>query len=49
MVLLAHIFVQATGVQEATPLHWIISQEEMELLDPVYAQDKNLLKLCVMP
>jgi len=38
------VFVRATAVQNAPPMRRIMTQEEMEAMDPVYAQDEELLK-----
>ncbi len=43
VVLPDHIFIRAGGVEHAPPMHWIVSQEEMEATDPVYAQDEGVL------
>ena len=38
------VFVRAGATQRAPPMQRIITQEEMEATDPIYAQDEELLK-----
>ena len=44
MVLPDHVFVKAGKVEYAPPMRRIVAQEEMEATDPIYAQDKEILK-----
>src|SRR6266702_140534 len=44
VVLPDRVFVQAAATQRAPPMRRIMAQEEMEVADPVYTQDKGLLK-----
>ena len=44
IVLPDQVFVQATEVGETLPMQRIVSKEEMEQEDPVYAQDEALVK-----
>ncbi|SRR6266702_1931827 len=46
-VLPDRVFAQAMMTGKAPPLHRIVSTEEMEQEDPVYAQDETLIKLWV--
>ncbi len=42
-VLPDHVFVRVIRAEQAPPLQWVISQEEMEPTNPVYQQDKKVL------
>ncbi len=44
VVLLERVFVRASHTQKAPPLRQIVTQEEMSPQDPVYEQNKDLLK-----
>jgi len=44
VVLPDRVFVRAATTQRAPPMRRIMAQEEMEATDPIYAQDKELLK-----
>jgi len=44
VILPDHVFVRAGVMQRAPPMQRIVAQEEMEAVDPIYAQDKELLK-----
>ncbi len=44
IVLPDHIFTRAGTVERAPPMHRILTQEEMEATDPIYAQDDKVLK-----
>src|SRR6266702_409980 len=44
VVLPDRVFVRAAATQRAPPMQRILTQEEMEVTDPVYAQDEELLK-----
>ncbi len=44
IVLPNHVFARASGVEHAPLMRRIITQEEMEPMDPVYQQDESLLK-----
>ncbi len=43
-VLPNHVFVRAGKTEQAPPLRKIVTQEEMEPVDPVYKQNEDLLK-----
>ncbi len=43
-VLLDHVFTQASTIELAPPLRQILSQEEMEPMNPVYEQNEDILK-----
>ena len=47
VVLPDHVFTRVGKVERAPPMHRIIGQEEMEAADPIYAQDKTILKAWV--
>ncbi len=38
------VFVRAGATQRAPPMQRIMAQEEMEAMDPIYAQDEELIK-----
>ena len=42
-VLPDHVFIRATEIEQAPPLQWIVSQEEMEPTNPIYQQDEKVL------
>jgi len=44
VVLPEKVFARATTIGKAPPLHRIVSAEEMEREDPIYAQDETLIK-----
>ncbi len=44
VVLPDHVFVRGGTTQHAPPMRKIVVQEEMEAMDPVYAQNEELLK-----
>ena len=44
IVLPDRVFVRAATTQHAPPMRRIMTQEEMETTDPIYAQDEDLLK-----
>ena len=44
VVLPDRIFVRAGTTQRTPPMQRIIAQEEMEAMNPIYAQDEELLK-----
>jgi len=44
VVLPDRVFARATTTGKAPPLHRVVSAEEMEREDPIYAQDETLIK-----
>ncbi len=44
VVLPDHVFVQVGTTQCAPPMQRVVVQEEMEAMDPIYAQDEELIK-----
>ena len=44
VVLPDHVFIRAGTTQHAPPMQRIVVQEEMEAVDPIYAQDEELIK-----
>jgi len=44
VVLPDRVFVRAGRMEHTPPMRRIVAQEEMEATDPVYAQDKEILK-----